>query len=329
VASEPETSAAPATATFELRRFAWLTPDRLGVSGRFAGLQKPADRPPVLVIRAGERVLRLPVAADSLGGSPEEGDVWEAAFEWRDAPVAFDAAELELGDVVVDLPELDGKRRTSRRRVLEVRTADGSEDRAAEPPAAPRDAAESGALPVFSQVELVAAQEEVREARVAMEQTEQELARVRDDLRAERERRTGDSERFREALAQLRESAEEAVAGEQSVNRQLAGELREARETAEEHDATVGELRERLEAAESARTVAEDTARAEVDALRERVGELERDSKEIGRLQAELDRTRARADVARTELEKARGAVDQARGDAEKLIARLTAVSPK
>jgi chromosome segregation ATPase len=217
----------------------------------------------------------------------------------------------------------------SRRRVLEVRTADGSEDRAAEPPAAPGDAAESGALPVFSQVELVAAQEEAREARVALEQTEQELARVRDDLRAERERRTGDSERFREALAQLRESAEEALAGEQSVNRQLAGELREARETAEEHDATVEKLRERLEAAESARTVAEDTARAEVDALRERVGELDRDSQEIGRLQAELDRTRARADVARSELEKVRGAVDQARGDAEKLITRLTAVSPE
>jgi predicted nucleic acid-binding Zn-ribbon protein len=283
----------------------------------------------VLVIRAGGRVLRLPVADDSPGGSPEEGIVWEAAFLWRDAPVAFDAAELELGDVVVDLPELDGRRRTSRRRVLEVRTTDGSEDPAAEPPAAPGDAAESGTLPVFSQVELVAAQEEVREARVAMEQTEQELARVRDDLRAERERRAGDSERFREALAQLRESAEEALAGEQSVNRQLAGELREVRETAEEHDATVADLRERLEAAESARTVAEDTARAEVDVLRERVGELERDSKEIGRLQAELDRTRARADVARTELEKARGAVDQARGDAEKLIARLTAVSTK
>ena len=258
MAGGPEASATP---TFELKRFAWLTPDRLGVSGRFAGLEQPAEGEPVLVIRAGERVLRLPMAGDSRSGSTDDGEVWQAAFEWRDAPVAFDAAELELDGMVVELPELDG------RRVLEVRTA--------------------AADPVASQVALIAAEEEVREVRVATEQLEQELARARGDLKAERERRSADGERFRESLAKLSASAEEALAVEQSANRQLGSDLREAHAALEEKEATES-------------------------ALRARVAELERDGEETERL--------------RTELEQAHGAVDQAREEAERLVARLTGI---
>ena len=264
MAGGPEASATP---TFELKRFAWLTPDRLGVSGRFAGLEQPAEGEPVLVIRAGERVLRLPMAGDSRSGSTDDGEVWQAAFEWRDAPVAFDAAELERDGMVVELPELDGRRRISRRRVLEVRTA--------------------AADPVASQVALIAAEEEVREVRVATEQLEQELARARGDLKAERERRSADGERFRESLAKLSASAEEALAVEQSANRQLGSDLREAHAALEEKEATES-------------------------ALRARVAELERDGEETERL--------------RTELEQAHGAVDQAREEAERLVARLTGI---
>jgi hypothetical protein len=332
VASEPETpapTALTATATFELRQFAWLAPDRLGVSGTFGGLQTPAE------------------VADSLRGSFEEGGVWQAVFEWRDAPVAFDAAELELGaGLVVDLPKPEAKRRLSRRRVLEVRTAGGgggdprretmgsvgdaqtdSAAESAERPAAPGDSVEGGVASVGSQVELLAAQEEVREVRVAMQQTQQELARARDDLQAERERRTGDSERFREGLAKLRESAEEALAVEQSAKRQLGSDLREAQEVMEKKDAALETLSGQLEAAGSALMEAEATALAEADALRKRVTELESDGKETEWLRAELERSRARADAARTELETARGAVDQARDDAERLLGRLTAIS--
>ncbi len=354
MANKPETTALTAlaaTATFELRQFAWLTPDRLGVSGTFGGLQKPADGAPVLVIRAGDRVLRLPAVADSLGGPPEAGRVWQAAFEWQDAPVAFEAAELEIGaGLVVDLPEPEpeAKRRRSRRRVLEVRPAGGGAGdppretmgivggpqtdrtaKSAERPAAPGDSVEGGAASVGSQVELVAAQEEVREIRVAMQQTQQELARARDDLRAERERRTGDSERFREGLAKLRESAEEALAVEQSAKRQLGSDMREAQEVMDKKDAVLKTLREQLEAARRALTETETKARAEADALSKRVAKLESGGKETDRLRAELERSRGRADAARTELEKARGAVDQARDDAERLLGRLTAIRAK
>jgi hypothetical protein len=326
VASEsekPAREALAATATFELKRFAWLTPDRLEVSGTFAGLQKPADGTPELVIRAGDRVLCLPAAGDSLGGPPEEGEVWQAAFEWRDAPVAFDAAQLELGaDLVVDLPELDEKRGFSGKRVLEVRTAGGGgedpheTEEPVEQPAAPHDSMERRAASVASQVELVAAQEDLREVRVAMQQIQQELERARDDLQAECERRTGDSERFREALAKLRESAEEALAVEQSANSQLGSDLREAQAALEKKDVDLRTLRGQLEAAGSALTEAEAKAEAEAEALRKRAAKLESDGgKETERLRAEL--------------EKARSVVDEARDDAERLIARLTAVSAK
>jgi hypothetical protein len=352
VASEPETPApnAPtADATFELSQFAWLTPDRLRVSGTFAGMQKPVDGAPVLVIRAADRALRLPAVADSLGRPPKDDGVWQAAFEWQDAPVAFDAAELELGaGLVVDLPQPEAKRRRSRRRVLEVRTADGGggdprretmglagdpqTDRAAESaerPGAPGDSVEGRAALMGSQVELLAAQEEAREVRAALQQTQQELGRARDDLQAERERRTGDSERFREGLAKLRESAEEALAVEQSAKRQLGSDLREAQAVMEKKDAALTTLRGQLEAAGSALTEAEAKARAEADALRKRVAKLETDGKETERLRAELERSRARADAARTELEQARGAVDQARDDAERLLGRLIAIRAK
>ncbi len=132
-----------------------------------------------------------------------------------------------------------------------------------------------------------------------MQQIQQELERVRDDLQAERERRTGDSERFREALAKLRESAEEALAGEQSANPQLASDLREA-QAAEKKDATWGRSRA-ARGGGCALTVAEATAGRRWTRCASAWASSRATAKETDRLQAEFDRTRARADVARTD----------------------------
>jgi hypothetical protein len=297
-----------ATPTFELRRFAWATPDRLEVAGTFGGLQgAPPAAAPVLVVRAGDRVHRLPAIPDSLSGPPAEGRVWQAHFAWQDAPVAFDVAELQLGaNLVVALPEPGAKRRLLRAQVLEVRTAQTREAAArretleiVRSPAKPAEATSVG-----SQVELLAAQEEVREVRVAMALTQAELTRAREDLKAERERRSGDGERFREGLAKVRESAEKALAVEQGATQRLGTELREAHEAIKAKDAAL-------------------------ETLRKHVAKLETDAKETARLGAELARSRARADAARTELEQAYGSVDQARGEAERLLGRLTAIRAK
>src|SRR5690349_11498826 len=93
------------TATFSLERSAWDTPDRLQVSGWFRGLAADAVEPPVLVIDAGDARLSLPAVADRRSGPPRDGRHWSAAFAWDEAPTAFDRVRLELGDLVVELPQ--------------------------------------------------------------------------------------------------------------------------------------------------------------------------------------------------------------------------------
>jgi hypothetical protein len=290
VATEDQVSPRQRTApTFELKRFVWATPDRLELAGTFEGLQStPVDAAPVLVVRAGDNVHRLPAVADTRQGPPEAGRVWQAAFTWQDAPVAFGVAELHLGSgLVVHLPEPSTKRLLSRPRVLEVQTAQAGE----------RPAPIAGPASVSTQVEVLAAQEEVREVRVALEQAEAELSRAREDLQAERERRAGDSERFRDGLAKVRESAEKALA--------------EAHKALGAKDAERETLRDRLEAA----AAAEAEARTEAEAQREHIAKLEKDAEETGQL--------------RTTLEQAYGLVEEARGDVERILARLTAIRAK
>jgi len=281
----------PGPPTFELKRFDWLTPDQLGVTGTFRGLgETPTEASPVLVLHEGESVHRLPAISDGPDAPPEDGQVWEAAFAWQDAPVAFDVAELELGDaLVVELPDPGAKQR---RLVLEVRT-----------PSKP-DATDERAASVGAQIDLLAAQEELRDVRVELEQTQAELTRARDDLSAERERRAGDSERFRDGLAKVKESAEEALAAEQLATRGLEADLQAARDAIGASDAELQTLREQLDAAESERLT-----------LRERVTQLETAAEESERLRAQL--------------KEAGDTIDQARNDAERLLDRLTTVPEK
>lgn len=306
MAGQEQTPSPLASPTFELKRFAWATPDRLELSGTFGGLRDaPADASPVLVVRAGERVHRLPAVPASLSGPPEDGHGWHAQFAWQVAPVAFEVAELQLGaKLTVELPAPNAKRRLTRARALEVRTAEGPREIVS----GPRTPAEA----VGSQVELLAAREEVREVQVAMQRVQAELARARDDLEAERERRSVDGERFRDGLARVRESAEAALAAEQGAMTQLGIELREAQEAIEAKDAAIETLRGELEAAGAEQIQAESTARAEAERLRTQLAKFESDAKETERLRAELDKTH--------------GSIDEARSDAERLLGRLAAI---
>ena len=128
------------------------------------------------------------------------------------------------------------RRRRERARRLPVRSA---EVRGGEPeldttpivddPRTVEDVARDDAVPVrggatvASHVELLAAQEEVREVRTQLQQVQAELGRARDDLQAERERRAGDAERFRDGLANVRNLAERALSDEQAVVNRLVG----------------------------------------------------------------------------------------------------------
>lgn len=259
---------------FQLARYTWEAPDRPGLSGTLTGLETPLADPPVLVLSGAKHTYRLPAAAGDVSGAPENGQAWHAAFAWQEAPAAFQRSVLEPGPhVAVDLPEpgadvAPGEAELGVRYTPPDTVADG-------PVPAP------GVEQVGFEAELLAAREELREAHAAAERTGEELARARADLDAEREARAADAVRFRKGLAKVRESAEEALAVEQSASRQLGDDRRAARKAADASESALAEARielaaARAEAEESRRRIesargAFEEARAGAEALLERL----------------------------------------------------------
>jgi hypothetical protein len=181
-----------ANETFELKRFVWATPDRLEIDGRFVGLDDGATGDPVLVLRGADRTHRLPAVGD--GTAVGEGEDWHAAFAWQEAPTAFGAAELELGDdLLVELPEPRRNTDEAELGVIDVRRRGGSER-------------------LRLQSELFASRSELSEAHARSERLERELARAREDLDEERAGRAADAKSFREGLQQANAVAGETVA---------------------------------------------------------------------------------------------------------------------
>ncbi len=218
--------------SFALERFAWGAPDRLELAGTFSGLDERPDGLPILFLRGGEHTHRLPAAAGDVSGAPENGRPWRAAFVWKEPPVPFQGAVLRLGaDLAVELPDPgeDGDAPGNVR--LPVRS-------------------EPGAERLRLEAELLAGREELHEARAALRRADEELTRARHDLSAERDERAADAIRFRDALAQLSGSAEDALAT---------------------RDAELAEVRGELEVAVAFREEAESAAKAEIARLRERL----------------------------------------------------------
>src|SRR4051794_30355736 len=196
-------------ATLQLDRFEWAAPDRLEIAGSFAGIEPPSMAPTLVVggTDGQRRLTAKPV------DSPADGEQWTAAFLWQEPPVPFEEVELELGDgLSVVLP------------------APGSGDAALAIRGAPRPATETLRL----QAALLAAQEAAREASAARRQVLQELARVREDLEAERSAHAADAERFKHGLTQVRDAGENALAATEG---ELAGLRERVRELeGEVHD---------------------------------------------------------------------------------------------
>jgi DNA repair exonuclease SbcCD ATPase subunit len=229
--------------TFSLERFAWGAPDRLEVSGTFAGMHDPPPDAPELVVRGRERIHRLRALPDRVSGPPEDGELWWAEFAWQEPPEAFDGAELQFGGAfVVELPALDD---------LESSTELAVQSREPAQPA--------GAERLRLEAQLLASQEEVRELRAAADRLQEELTRARDDLRAEHERHEVDAERFREGLARVQRSAEDAIAEAQGAIQERDAALEQARAEAEA-------LRGQRAGVDDARRAA-DEARADLEAM--------------------------------------------------------------
>ena len=221
--------------TFELERFVWSSPDRLEIDGRFVGLDTAPRGEPVLVLHGTERVHRLPAATN--GADHADGE-WHAEFTWQEAPTAFGAVELELGDeLVVELPEPGSDADSSGVGVLAVRRRGGAER-------------------LRLQADLFTVRSELREAQARLQRLETELARALEDLAEERAGRANDAERFRADLAQAQNAADEAVSealAEGKVLHKRVAELAEASQDAERLRARFTAIRELLDDTESRR----------------------------------------------------------------------------
>src|SRR3712207_2553853 len=96
--TQDPTTPQAAAVTFALERFTWSAPDRLELAGTFDGLDASPNGAPVLVLAGASGTYRLTAAPGDVSGPPVNGEPWSAAFVWHEAPAAFEAAMLELGD---------------------------------------------------------------------------------------------------------------------------------------------------------------------------------------------------------------------------------------
>lgn len=234
---------------FALDRFEWGAPDRLVLAGSFSGLEGRPAAEPVLTVQGPDGPHRLPAIEDG-AGPPADGARWAAAFAWLEAPVVFDQARLELGPALA--VELPGPGQGESGISLPVSTAEHDNGPADVLLAAADADGAAGRLRLEAQ--LLDARQELQETRVAAQRAQEELDRAQADLAAERQRGAGDAERFREGLATVRASAEEAIG-----------------------------------AAKLAHSRAEQEARAEIAALRERVAALQPAAAELETVRSELD----------------------------------------
>jgi hypothetical protein len=217
-------------AIFELERFAWESPDRLELSGRFIGLPEGSAEAPVLVVVDRDRVHRLPAVVDDDAGPPEEGRPWRAAFAWQDAPVAFDFAELQLGsDIVVELPKPDLRRTRFRRGGRSAAEQPSPELRKARKQIKAKDATIEKL-----RGELEAAAARHTEARAELDELRERVAMLgraleeADQLRAELERTREEAHAARAQLSQTRSAVDEARTEAEHLLGRLsdAGQLR-------------------------------------------------------------------------------------------------------
>lgn len=278
--------------TFLLERFEWLTPERLEVMGRWNGaIESP--QAPTLVVYSGDEARRLSMIPGSAVGDTDDGQRWQASFEWVGEPAGLDGAVLEFGEqALVHLPAPRPGRRRFGRLLLEVERP----DRADQDPASPLGgnrlretlatmsalveeavAVERAATQQLAdvleraQASLEAQQEETAEARADSESAHAELAaeqerllRIRAALEsAETALRTERAERDRAQAAlgatqaQLQEATERAQAEGGRVE-ELRRDLAGARETLAAREEDVAGLRVQMQAVEAgARRVAE------------------------------------------------------------------------
>ena len=267
--------------SFKLERFGWGAPDRLELSGTFAGLSIAAGDRPELVLAGADGTHRLPAAFDEDAGSSRTTASGTPRSSGRTSPPRSARPRWSWARSPSSCPS----RATTARRP----TTSGGPCAWSRSPPTPDPARDLLRL----EAELLTAREELRETTAGAARAREELRRAQADLEEERAERAADAERFRSGLEQMRAAAESALAAErtaaEAAEAQHRGELDAAAELWEETD---------------------EQARTEIAALQARIDEMTEEVAESERLRGELAAARAEADSSRRRIAAARDALD-------------------
>ena len=330
--------AATEQVSFTLLRFEWTPPDQLDVAGAWTGVDRSDLTDATLVLYGRGGLHRL----EAVRGVSQSSRNWSAGFAWSGDPAAIERAELVLGDsLVVELPSSNSKQARRRFGRMQLPVRELGEQRAV----AARDAAPGDTDVLALHAAMVAAQDEVAEARDEHARLKAEAERAREQARRERARRESDVARLQEEMKTLRRLAESSLEKEREATRGVSTQLDELEVAASSLRAEAIHLREQEQAAIAERDAALEQLRMhepETERLRAKLDQLARDSRELSeRAQAEVKEARARlvsveaelvavraaggeADQLRQELAGAQREIESARADAQRLQGKLT-----
>jgi hypothetical protein len=305
------TQSAPTEVTFQVERVGWPSPDRIEVVGRWFGVRGRRFIRPTLYVSVDGKARRLLAVLDHKPWAVEDGESWIAAFQWEGEPVELSGAELTVGpDITVELGG-SGERHSTGRRFTRRPRADELEGELA----AMRDKARQ----LGRELHAARAEHSAERSRIAAEH-EAELEK----LRAERAR-TG--EEAEHQVAELRgelDAQRDRVARLETAVRKARQELAVARSDAAVQREGIADERAAIEA-ELSKSVAK-----EVEALR-----AERDTarRESATARGERDAAIRDRDRARQErqvlLSRVRSEGEKRRGDQPVVPARqATAALP-
>jgi hypothetical protein len=281
---------------FELEHLALSEERRLDVRGRWRGVRPGRFARPCMSVQTGGRRLRLRAESSGL-----DGETWWASFVWPDP--APDVAEIEVGNVVVDVPMARLANSSARPATLPVRRAASGSSTVERPQTQPP----LDAVPTDTRAE--AAELAARKAREQAHAAEVALEEMR--TRAEA------AEAAQKALSARAEAAEAGLEERREAQQTLLARAEEAERVARQ-EAERAEAAERgsRDAQKAARVAAKQAEKAERHATKQ-AEKAERDAaKRAEQAQRDAARQVERAEKTASAEHAAREAAEQAAREA-------------
>lgn len=293
-------------AAFDVERFAWVSPDRVEVAGRWFGVRGMRFMRPTLELQGAAGRRPLLALLEHKPWAPEDGALWVAAFPWEGEPIAIEGADLIVAPsltVALPAPTLPGGKPPKPPKPSEAR-AEALRERAALE--RERDAAVEARDAALREREEV-----VRDSHASVEQR----------VAAAREHVEADLDQARSEADQLRADVAELEAGHAEVEQQLRARIAQLEAAGTDGSGELDALREQTATLLAERDEARRWAKALQQRARAAIAEREELTQTVEELRAQpesepepgphADELLARALAAEAERDELRRKADQ------------------